>query len=60
MRLVFGLVLVLGIALAGGAMYMAKDRIGQYQAVLKNQHEYQSKYESHFIVLPQWQRGSAF
>ncbi|NQZ73849.1 MAG: Flp pilus assembly protein CpaB [Dinoroseobacter sp.] len=37
MRLVFGLVLVLGIALAGGAMYMAKDRIGQYQAVLKNQ-----------------------
>ena len=37
MRLVFGLVLVLGVALAGGAMYMAKDRIGQYQAVLANQ-----------------------
>ena len=37
MRLVFGLVLILGVALAGGAMYMAKDRIGQYQAVLANQ-----------------------
>ncbi len=37
MRLVFGLVLILGVALAGGAMYMAKDRISQYQAVLANQ-----------------------
>ena len=32
MRMVFGLVLLLGIALAGGAVYLAKDRISQYQA----------------------------
>ena len=32
MRRVFGLVLLLGIALAGGAVYLAKDRIAQYQA----------------------------
>ncbi|NNE50958.1 MAG: Flp pilus assembly protein CpaB [Sulfitobacter sp.] len=32
MRMVFGLVLLVGIALAGGAVYLAKDRISQYQA----------------------------
>lgn len=32
MRTVFGLVLLVGIALAGGAVYLAKDRIAQYQA----------------------------
>ena len=37
MRLVFGLVLIMGVALAGGAMYMAKDRIAQYQSVLAMQ-----------------------
>lgn len=37
MRMVFGLVLVLGVALAGGAMYLAKDRISQYQSVLAAQ-----------------------
>ncbi len=37
MRVVFGLVLVLGVALAGGAMYLAKDRIAQYQNVLASQ-----------------------
>ena len=31
MRAVFGLVLLVGIALAGGAVYLAKDRISQYQ-----------------------------
>lgn len=31
MRMVFGLVLLVGIALAGGAVYLAKDRITQYQ-----------------------------
>ena len=31
MRLVFGLVLVLGLGLAGAAVYMAKDQIGSYQ-----------------------------
>ena len=37
MRIVFGLVLVLGIGLAGFAAYMAKNRIGQYQSVLASQ-----------------------
>ena len=32
MRMVFGLVLLVGIALAGGAVFLAKDRISQYQA----------------------------
>ncbi len=31
MRMVFGLVLLVGIVLAGGAVYLAKDRIAQYQ-----------------------------
>lgn len=34
MRLIFGLVLVAGVALAGGAVYMAKNYIGAYQAEL--------------------------
>lgn len=34
MRLVFGLVLLIGVALAGAAVYMAKDFIGQQQAQL--------------------------
>jgi pilus assembly protein CpaB len=37
MRVIFGLVLVMGIALAGFAAYMAKNRIGQYQATLESQ-----------------------
>lgn len=32
MRTMFGLVLLVGIALAGGAVYLAKDRMAQYQA----------------------------
>ena len=31
MRMVFGLVLLVGVALAGGAVYMAKNYIGAYQ-----------------------------
>lgn len=34
MRAVFGLVLLAGVALAGGAVYMAKNYIGQYQSEL--------------------------
>ncbi|SMO76046.1 Flp pilus assembly protein CpaB [Ruegeria faecimaris] len=34
MRAVFGLVLIVGVALAGGAVYMARDYISQYQAEL--------------------------
>lgn len=34
MRMIFGLVLLVGIALAGGAVYLAKGQIGQYQNAL--------------------------
>ena len=34
MRIVFGLVLLVGIALAGGAVYMAKNYIDRYEAAL--------------------------
>ena len=34
MRMVFGLVLLAGLALAGGAVYMAKNYIGEYQQAL--------------------------
>ncbi len=37
MRVLFGLVLVVGIGLAGFAVYMAKNRIGEYQATLAEQ-----------------------
>lgn len=35
--MVFGLVLLAGVALAGGAVYMAKNYIGQYQTALANE-----------------------
>ena len=41
MRVIFGLVLLAGVALAGGAVYMAKDYIGQYQAELARAKEMQ-------------------
>lgn len=34
MRMIFGLVLLVGIALAGGAVYLAKGQIGQYKNAL--------------------------
>jgi len=37
MRIVFGLVLLAGLALAGGAVYMAKNYIGGYQQALANE-----------------------
>jgi len=36
MRLVFGLVLLIGIGLAGAAVYMARDYFAQQQARLAN------------------------
>ena len=39
MRLLFGFVLCLGIGLAGFAVYMAQDRIGQYQSVVEEQRQ---------------------
>lgn len=34
MRMVFGMVLLVGIALAGGAVYLAQDRIGHYKTAI--------------------------
>lgn len=42
MRVIFGLVLLAGVGLAGGAVYMAKDYIGQYQAELARAQQMQS------------------
>ena len=41
MRVIFGMVLVAGVGLAGGAVYMAKDYIGQYQNELAKAQEMQ-------------------
>lgn len=43
MRVIFGMVLVAGVGLAGGAVYMAKDYIGQYQAQLAQAREMQKQ-----------------
>lgn len=43
MRLVFGLVLVVGMALAGFAVYMAKDYINTYQTELANERKARSQ-----------------
>lgn len=43
MRIIFGLVLVAGIALAGGAVLMAKNYIGAYQAELARAKENQKE-----------------
>ncbi|WP_430447875.1 Flp pilus assembly protein CpaB [Rhodophyticola sp.] len=37
MRVIFGLVLIVGVALAGFAVYVAQDRFAQYQRALANQ-----------------------
>lgn len=39
MRIVFGLVLIVGVALAGFAVYIAQDRFSQYQAALREQRD---------------------
>lgn len=39
MRLIFGLVLIIGVGLAGFAVYVAKDRFTQYQAALASQQD---------------------
>ncbi|MEL7092622.1 MAG: Flp pilus assembly protein CpaB [Pseudomonadota bacterium] len=43
MRAVFGLVLVAGVAMAGGAVYMAKNYIGQYQVALAKERAQREK-----------------
>lgn len=41
--MIFGLVLLAGVALAGGAVYMAKNYIGQYQTALANERAQREK-----------------
>ena len=43
MRLIFGLVLIAGLGLAGGAVYMAKNYIGQYQNALAQERAERAK-----------------
>ncbi len=43
MRMVFGLVLLVGIALAGGAVYLAKGQIGQYKSAIARAEAAKSK-----------------
>ncbi|SPH20544.1 hypothetical protein ASD8599_01281 [Ascidiaceihabitans donghaensis] len=43
MRMVFGLVLLVGVALAGGAVYMAKNYIGAYQNELARERAARAK-----------------
>lgn len=43
MRMVFGLVLLVGVALAGGAVYMAKNYIGAYQNELAKERAARAK-----------------
>lgn len=43
MRMVFGLVLIAGVALAGGAVFMAKNYIGQYQTALAKERAQREK-----------------
>ena len=43
MRAVFGLVLIVGFALAGGAVYMAKNYIGAYQHELAKERAARAK-----------------
>ncbi len=49
MRLVFGLVLIVGIGLAGFAAYLVNDRLGQYQSTLAAQ---QAKLNSNVPLEP--------
>ncbi|MEH6644813.1 Flp pilus assembly protein CpaB [Sulfitobacter sp.] len=43
MRMIFGLVLLVGIALAGGAVYLAKGQIGQYKNAIARAEAAKSK-----------------
>lgn len=43
MRMIFGLVLLVGVALAGGAVYLAKDQIGQYKTAIARAEAAKSK-----------------
>jgi pilus assembly protein CpaB len=43
MRAVFGLVLIVGMALAGAAVYMIQNYIGQTEALLKKEREFNAK-----------------
>ncbi len=57
MRIIFGLVLVVGIGLAGFAVYVAKDRFTQYQAALASQRDEIVPTTSVYVVTRQLRYG---
>lgn len=57
MRLVFGLVLIIGVSLAGFAVYIAKDRFDQYQAAIASQQAAIVPVKEVFVVKRQLRYG---
>ncbi|MEM9319412.1 MAG: Flp pilus assembly protein CpaB [Pseudomonadota bacterium] len=57
MRIVFGLVLLIGVALAGVAVYVAQDRFSQYQAALQEQRSAIIETTEIFVVNTQLRYG---
>jgi len=57
MRIVFGLVLLVGVALAGFAVYIAQDRFSQYQQALREQREAIIETTEVFVVNTQLRYG---
>lgn len=57
MRIVFGLVLIIGVALAGAAVYFAQDRFAQYQNALRTQSEAIIETTEVFVVNTQLRYG---
>ncbi|MEM1273079.1 MAG: Flp pilus assembly protein CpaB [Pseudomonadota bacterium] len=57
MRIIFGLVLLVGVALAGVAVYIAQDRFSQYQAALREQRNAIIETTEIFVVNTQLRYG---
>jgi pilus assembly protein CpaB len=57
MRLIFGLVLIIGVSLAGFAVYIAKDRFDQYQAAIASQQRAIVPVQEVFVVKRQLRYG---
>lgn len=57
MRIVFGMVLLVGVALAGFAVYFAKDRFSQYQNALREQRSAIIQTTEVFVVNTQLRYG---
>lgn len=58
MRVIFGLVLIVGVALAGFAVYIAQDRFSQYQRALADQRNAIIETVEVFVVNGQLRYGS--